>query len=52
MNNTKSAGMNRGDELFVMRILKLQDELYICIFSYYKYIRCKRPLAGNIIEGS
>ena len=33
MNNTKRAGMNRGDNLFVMRILKLQDELYIYAYS-------------------
>ena len=33
MNNTKSAEMNRGDDLFVKRILKLQDELYIYAYS-------------------
>ena len=33
MNNTKSAEMNKSDDLFVMRILKLQDELYIYAYS-------------------
>ena len=33
MNNTKSAEMNKSDDLFVKRILKLQDELYIYAYS-------------------